>query len=135
MTRPLDDLVGIPWLLDGRGVEGCDCVGLNAIASREIFGTDTHDIENLCSIRDPLQVLETIRRHADDIPTEKREPGDYLVFTVAGLLHTAIFITPYTVLLMQRDGKSRICRYGDGFKKRTVKIYRMRGDRQCRQQP
>lgn len=133
MTRP-DDLVGIPWRLDGRGVDGCDCVGLNAIASREIFGIDTHNVESLCSIRDPLQVLETIRQYADEIPIEKRQPGDYLVFTVAGLLHTAIFVTPYSILLMQRGGKSRICRYGDGFKRRTVQIYRIRGEKKCRQQ-
>lgn len=132
MMRP-DELVGIPWRLDGRSVDGCDCVGLNAIASREIFGTDTHGLENLCSIRDPLMVEETIQRYAEEIPIGKREPGDYLTFIVAGLLHTAIFISRYSILLMQRNGKSRICRYGDGFKKRTVKVYRMRGDIQCRQ--
>ena len=40
----LSRYVGIPWLLGGRTLQGCDCLGLALLVQREIFGRVIPDV-------------------------------------------------------------------------------------------
>lgn len=120
--RPLEDFIGLPWRAGGRGFDGVDCVGLTALAARELFGLDSCGLEVNCAFTDPEGALEKLskitRRVGEPLP------GDVILFKVRGSLHTGIFVPGGRVLYIVRGGTSRTVRYRQWLKNHTEAIFR-----------
>lgn len=126
VLRSLEHFIGLPWQTGGRDFNGVDCVGLVALAARELFGLDWAELEVSFVYDDAEGDLKRLEKIADAV-AEPRS-GDVLVFRFRGALHTGIFVEGGRVLYIVYGGKSRTTRYHRWFQEHAVAFYRRRGD-------
>lgn len=65
--------LGVPWLEDGRTLQGMDCIGMHLDVLRTQFGIDLPDPQ--VSVRSPV-VPEDWWRHFEPVSVEDLRPGD-----------------------------------------------------------
>jgi len=80
--------IGIPFLSNGRTIDGCDCYGLARLVLHNEYGVDLPELSNDYS--DALNVKETARLFAEHLPVlaaeklEAPEEGAIAVITGRG---------------------------------------------------
>ena len=120
----IDDLVGLKWQ-DNK----LDCVKLMILTQRELWS------RNICANKEysysRYNIREVSKNIIDEIEkiayrVDQPREGDVAVLGICGGLHVATFISDFEILHIFEDHTSRISRYTQPFKRRTVAIYRFK---------
>jgi len=77
--------LGVPWRHMGRNRAGVDCVGLLTCVAYDLGITD-YVPEPYRRVTDVKQLLTPIKIFCSPKPTDDLEPGDVLVFSMAGII-------------------------------------------------
>ncbi|MCL1931269.1 MAG: NlpC/P60 family protein [Treponema sp.] len=66
--------IGIPFVSNGRSIDGCDCYGLVRLVLRNEYGVDLPEMSD--NYTDALNVRETARLFAENLPVLAGEKID-----------------------------------------------------------
>lgn len=123
----LADLVGIPWVVHGRDLDGLDCVGLAVLAQKVLCGRDL-DFPQDYGDKDQYEKSEIIKTEVERLfsPAESPEPGAVGLFFFDVCWHVATF-TDRTHFLHIFEGKtSRISRLTPAYRRFLRGVYTWR---------
>jgi hypothetical protein len=121
----LADLVGVPWKVRGRGLDGLDCVGLAVLAQKVLcgrslsFGSAEYDEKNQYDrsslIRDEVERLFR--------PADAPSSGAVALFFFESCWHVATFTDRTHFLHIFEGGTSRISRLTQAYRRHLKGVY------------
>ncbi len=120
----LADLVGIPWRVGGRGLDGVDCVGLAILAQATLCGRnmsfsaeydERSQYDRSSLIRDEVERLFR--------PAEAPEEGAVVLFFFESCWHVATFVDGTRFLHIFEGRTSRISRMTSAYRRYVKGVY------------
>jgi cell wall-associated NlpC family hydrolase len=123
----LHKLVGIPYLENGRTIDGTDCYGLVCIVYREMLGIDIPSLENTYTgdvTNEDLTVMVE-SKHSVWFEVTKPIVGDVILFRLGNKRHVGIWLREGSMLHSVNQANTCIERY-DNFrwKNNIIGIFR-----------
>lgn len=82
-------MIGVPWVHQGRSVEGIDCAGLIIKIGNEI-GVMDWDLKDYDRKATQAAMLQICRQHLTEIPRVALQPGDMVVLRFQETNHIGI---------------------------------------------
>jgi hypothetical protein len=121
----LSDLVGIPWVVGGRDLDGIDCVGL-AILAQEVLCERDLSFPQEYGESDQYEKSVIIKEEVERlfIPAEVPEPGAVGLFYFGECWHVATFTDKTHFLHIFEGQHSRVSRLTPGYKRHLKGVYR-----------
>jgi cell wall-associated NlpC family hydrolase len=124
------DLIGIPYVLRGESLEGCDCVGLVKLFNTMILGRQYPSFNELYSdyrASPELGSAVDSQRSKFELCTDP-QPGDTVLFRVgAHVCHIGVFLNGSEFIHASAGKLSGVERFDSpSWSKRLAGVYRLR---------
>lgn len=103
----INKFVGIPWKLNGDTFENSDCVGLCRLFykehgwSNDFRDSEPKEVSEFRSVHVWRRLLTYCAKTMNRVDYDNLEYGDFVIFKIAGDIHTGVYLGYGNLLCMQ----------------------------------